>query len=80
MTYGELKETEMYINAEDVDVCVNGEEPINEEFFYNDDDVCLLDTLPVVGTGHFSNGILQVDLVCTNWDKKFDEDWIPETE
>lgn len=77
MTFGELKETDMYINAEDIDICVNGEEPINEEYFYVDE-ICLLDNLPVVGIGHFSNGILQIDLVSSNWDKRFDEDWIPE--
>lgn len=77
MTLGELKKLKMYINAEDVDICVNGEEPINDEYFY-EDDICLLDNLPVVGTGYFPDGILQVDLVCTNWDRKYEEDWIPE--
>lgn len=78
MTFGELKETEMYINAEDVDICINGEDSIDDEYFY-EDDICLLDHLPVVGTAHFPNGILQVDLICTNWDKKYDsDDWIPE--
>lgn len=77
MTLGELKKTKMYINAEDVDICVNGEDPINEEYFYTDE-ICLLDCLPVVGTAHLSNRDLQVDLVCTNWDERFTEDWTPE--
>lgn len=77
MIYNEFKQTAMYINAEDVNICVNGEEPIDEEYFYVDE-VCLLDNLPVVGTAHYPNGNVMVDLVCTNWDQRFEEDWIPE--
>jgi hypothetical protein len=33
MTYGELKKTKAYANASDIIVCVNGEEPIDEEYF-----------------------------------------------
>lgn len=76
MTFGELKETDMYVDAEDIRVFVNDDE-IGEEGFYIDE-ICLLDTLPVIGTVHFPNGNLEVDLVCTNWDERFDEDWIPE--
>ena len=32
MTYGELKETEIYINAEDIEINVNMEESIDEEY------------------------------------------------
>lgn len=71
MTYGELKETDLYINAEDVDVCVNGEDPIDEEYYYVDE-ICLLDELPVVGTGINADGTLLVDLISPNWDKRFD--------
>lgn len=78
MTYGEIKETEAYINAEDIEVCVNGEEPINEEYFYVDE-FCMLDDLPVIGTGNMADGTLHIDLVCTNWDKRFEPDWIPES-
>lgn len=77
MTYGEIKETEAYINAEDIEVCVNGEEPIDEEYFYVDG-FCILDDLLVIGTGNMADGTLHIDLVCTNWDKRFEPDWIPE--
>ena len=78
MTYGEIKETKAYINAEDIEVCVNDEEPIDEEYFYVDE-FCVLDNLTVVGTGSKPDGTLHIDLVCTNWDKRNNPDWIPES-
>ena len=78
MTYGEIKETEAYINAEDIEVCVNGEEPIDEEYFYVDE-FCILDDLLVIGTANMADGTLHIDLVCTNWNKRFETDWIPES-
>lgn len=53
-----MKETKAYINVEDIEVYVNGEEPIDEEYFYDD--------LPVIGTGNIVDGILHIDLLCTN--------------
>lgn len=44
MTYGKLKETETYINAKDIEINVNMEESIDEEYFYVDE-FCLLDDL-----------------------------------
>jgi hypothetical protein len=38
----------------------------------------MLDTLPVVGAGNLTDGTLYIDLVCANWDKRFEDDWIPE--
>ena len=32
MTYEEFRKTEMYINAEDIDLCVNGEELVDEMY------------------------------------------------
>lgn len=77
MTYGEYKQTEEYLNAEDIEVCVNGEESIDEEDFYVDE-LCTLDDLPVIGTANMADRTLHIDLVCTNWDKRFEPDWIPE--
>lgn len=77
MTYGEYKQKEEYLNAEDVDLCINGEDPIDEEYFYVDE-FCILDNLPVVGIGYMTNGTLHIDLACTNWDKRFELGWIPE--
>jgi hypothetical protein len=38
----------------------------------------MLDTLPVIGTGNMADGSLHIDLVCANWDERFEDDWIPE--
>ena len=78
MTYGELKETETYINAKDIEINVNMEESIDEEYFYVDE-FCLLDDLQVIGTANMVDGTLHIDLVCANWDKRFEPDWIPES-
>ena len=78
MTYGEIKETDLYINAEDVEVCVNGEDTIDEEYFYVDE-FCMLDDLPVVGTGNMEDGTLHIDLLCANWDERYDADLIPQS-
>lgn len=78
MTYGELKETETYINAKDIEINVNMEESIDEEYSYVDE-FCLLDDLQVIGTGSMTDGTLHIDLACANWDKRFEPDWIPES-
>ena len=78
MTYGELKETETYINAKDIEINVNMEESIDEEYFYVDE-FCLLDDLQVIGTANMADGTLHIDLICTNWNKRFEPDWIPES-
>lgn len=70
MTYGEIKNRKEYINASDVDVCVNGEEPIDEQLYPEE-----LDNLQVVGMGHGANGSLLIDLVCENWDERYEDDW-----
>jgi hypothetical protein len=72
MTYGELKQTDMYLNANDIDLCVNGEDPIDEMYYPEE-----LDQLPVVGTGNMANSSLLIDLVCSNWDKRFEVGWVP---
>ena len=47
MTYGELKETETYINAKDIEINVNMEESIDEEYFYVDPLNLIHQTIPV---------------------------------
>ena len=42
------------------------------------DEFCLLDDLQVIGTANMADGTLHIDLVCTNWNKRFETDWIPE--
>lgn len=70
MTYGELKEKDVYKNADDVILCVNGEEPIDEMYYPFE-----LDHLNVIGTGHSGN-ILHIDIICENWDDRHEVNWI----
>lgn len=72
MTYGEYKKTDGYLNAEDVIVCMNGEDEI-DDMYYPDE----LDNLLVVGVGYNATEI-KIDLVCSNWNKRFDVGWIAE--
>lgn len=70
MIYGEYKQTEEYLNAEDVSLCVNGEDPVDEMYYPEE-----LNHLPVIGIGYSGNELL-IDIVCLNWDKRFEPDWI----
>lgn len=80
MTYEEFKNTKEYISADDTSVCINGEEEIDEMYYPGE-----LDFLPVVGVSYLPvivNGRmvtrLVIDLVCSNWDKRFDVDFLGE--
>lgn len=73
MTYGEYKETEEYINAEDIYLCVNGEDPVDEMYFPDE-----LDNIPIIGIGYLQNNIIQIDLVVSNWEDRFDPGWYAE--
>ena len=64
MTYGEYKQTEEYLNAEDVDLCINGEEPIDEMYYPEE-----LDHIPVLGIGSRADNTIQIDLIISNWKK-----------
>ena len=66
MTYGEFKETEMYLNAEDSAICVNDEDILYDEMYYPEE----LDHLPVIGTGFTAEGLLQINLLCRNWEDR----------
>ena len=60
MSYEELKETDMYKQAEEVVICVNGDDiefTENELYKYGNIDVCF-----VIGTGHIGKKLL-VDLL-----------------
>lgn len=75
MTYGEYKKTDEYLYAKDVTVCVNGEDEI-DEMYYSDE----LDFLPVIGVGYNPAGGIEIDIICSNWNKRFDVGWIGELE
>lgn len=72
MTYGELKNTNIYKKADDIYLHVNGEEAI-DEMYYPDE----LDHLPVVGTGLIDNE-LHIDIVCSNWGDRYKVGWVAE--
>lgn len=72
MLHGEYKKTDEYLNAEDITLCINGTDEI-DEMYYPDE----LDYLEVVGIGYSANGLF-IDLVCSNWDKRFNVGWVGE--
>lgn len=72
MLYGEYKKTDEYLYADDITVCINGIDEINE-MYYPDE----LDYLDVVGVGYSANGLF-IDLACSNWDKRFEVGWVGE--
>ncbi|HAU88017.1 MAG TPA: hypothetical protein DCW90_21845 [Lachnospiraceae bacterium] len=74
MTYGEFKETEMYLNAEDSAICVNDEDILYDEMYYPEE----LDHLPVIGFCSTSEGMLQINLLCSNWEGRNEVDWAAE--
>jgi hypothetical protein len=78
MTYGEFKKTEVYVNANDIEICVNGEEPIDEEYFAVDE-FCMLDELLVFNFEMMINNLLHIDLYCANWNKRLEFGWVPES-
>ena len=71
MTYGEYKQTEEYLQAVDVDLCVNGEEPIDEMYYPEE-----LDHIPVFGVGNRADGTIQIDLIISNWNDRYEVGWV----
>lgn len=67
MKYKEIKEISRY---RDADVCVNGEGPIDKEYYKGKSD-----NLPVVGIGNNGKTLL-IDLVCSNWEKRSEPNWV----
>lgn len=70
MIYEELKETVEYLETKYIDIYVNGDKSntINES---------QLDNCYVIGTGVKEDTLL-VDLLCTNWNKRYEPNWIAE--
>ena len=73
-TYGEFKKTEMYLNAVDSAICVNDENILYDEMYYPEE----LDHLPVVGTCFRPDGFLEINLLCDNWDDRYEPGWVAE--
>lgn len=72
MTYGELKKTEMYLEAPNTKLCINGDnEPVDESCYPTE-----LDHLDVIGTGVSKDGSLLIDVICENWEGRHEDGWI----
>ena len=74
MTYGDFKETEMYLNAEDSAICINDEDILYDEMYYPEE----LNHLLVIGTGFTADGLLQINLLCSNWGDRNEVDFVAE--
>ena len=71
MTFGELKQYDIYKKSYDVSVCVNKGSAINEEYYLD-----VLDGLCITDIEYHGNN-LSVNLVCKNWDERFSiENWV----
>ena len=70
--YGNFKKNKIYKRAQDVNLIVNGEEPIDEMYYPYE-----LDELPVIGFG-FDGKSLDIDIICVNWEDRFELGWIAE--
>ena len=73
-TYGEFKKAEMYLNAVDSAICVNDDDMLYDEMYYPEE----LDHLPVAGTCFRSDGLLEINLLCDNWDDRYEPGWVAE--
>jgi len=74
MTYGEFKKTEIYLNAEDSAICINDEDILYDEMYYPEE----LDHLLVIGFESTPEGMLQINLLCSNWGNRNEIDFIAE--
>ena len=76
ITYGDFKKTKMYLNEEDSAICVNDEDVLYDEMYYPEE----LDHLPVIGTVSTSEGLLVINLLCSNWKDRNEPNWIAEVQ
>lgn len=74
MTYGEFKKTEIYLNAEDSAICINDEDILYDEMYYPEE----LDHLLVIGFESTPEGMLQINLLCSNWGNRNEIDFVAE--
>lgn len=59
MTYGEFKETEMYLNEEESAICLNDEDILYDEM-------------------HYTEELLQINLLCSNCEDRNEPDFVAE--
>lgn len=73
-TYGDFKRTKLYLQAENTAICVNGEDELYDEIYFPEE----LDHLPVIGIISKPDGMLGINLLCSNWDDRYEPDWVAE--
>lgn len=73
-TYGDFKRTKMYLQAENTAICINNEDELYDEMYFPEE----LDHLPVIGIISKPDGMLGINLLCSNWDDRYEPDWVAE--
>lgn len=73
-TYGDFKRTKIYLQAENTAICVNNEDKLYDEMYFPEE----LDHLPVIGIISKPDGTLGINLLCSNWDDRYEPDWVAE--
>lgn len=73
-TYGDFKRTKLYLQTENTAICVNSEDELYDEMYFPEE----LDHLPVIGIISKPDGMLGINLMCSNWDDRYEPDWIAE--
>lgn len=71
-TYGDFKRTKMYLQAENTVICINNEDELYDEMYFPEE----LDHLPVIGIISKPDGMLGINLLCSNWDDRYEQDWV----
>lgn len=70
MTYGEFKKTKEHHKANDVSLCINGNDVVDEMYYPVE-----LDCVPIVGVSYLANESITIDLIIHNWDRRFERNW-----
>ena len=73
-TYGDFKRTKLYLQAENTAICVNSEDDLYDEMYFPEE----LDHLPVIGILSKPDGMLGINLMCSNWNDRYEPDWVAE--
>lgn len=73
-TYVEFKRTKLYLQAENTAICVNNEDKLYDEMYFPEE----LDNLPVIGIISKPDGMLVINLLCSNWNDRYESDWVTE--
>ena len=73
-TYRDFKRTKLYLQAENTAICVNDEDELYDEMYFSGK----LDHLSVIGFISKPDGMLIINLLCSNWGDRYEPDWVAE--